>query len=176
MMKYTILFILLNLAGQACKTRASIQQANHKEAPPAVQLGVNTEGAAEDKIVYLTFEVQLIDSTLDLYSFTLKHKVLAAGRLKENFGGAPYIADSNALFYQLATDTTTTRQLVKIQNPLRKTIEYSPAERQLEVKTIYRTKGDLTIRFQMEKGIRYLSFYKLQPHSATLKRIYHALL
>lgn len=172
MKQLSCLFVLLSLVHQGCHSPSNIQKESNKL--PAQQLNLD-KSAAENKIVFLTFEVSLVDSAQDSYSFLLKNKTFSEGLLKKSALTTSDPVQSGYLYYQLSSEPSAPKNLVKVQNPLQRTYEF-PSEQtgSLEQRTLSNKTGNLTIRFQYQKELKYLTFYKPQTPTLTLKRVYYA--
>jgi hypothetical protein len=172
MKQLSCLFVLLSLVHHGCHSHSNIQKAGNEL--PAQKLNLD-KSAVENKIVFLTFEVSLVDSAQDSYSFLLKNKTFSEGILKKSALTTSEPVQSGYLYYQLSSAPSTPKNLVKVQNPLQPTYEFTSEQTgSLERRTISNKRGTLTIRFQYQKELKYLTFYKPQTQTLTLKRVYHA--
>jgi hypothetical protein len=171
MKQLSCLFVLLSLVHHGCHSLSNTQKAGNEL--PAQQLNLD-KSAAENKIVFLTFEVSLVDSAQDSYSFLLKNKTFSEGLLKKSALTTSEPVRSGYLYYHLSSEPSAPKNLVKVQNPLQPTYEFTSEQMgSLERRTLSNKKGNLTIRFQYQKDLKYLTFYKPQTQTLTLKRIYH---
>ncbi|MHA4844815.1 hypothetical protein ACX0G7_11660 [Flavitalea antarctica] len=172
MKQLSCLFILLSLIFHGCHSLSNVQKAPNEL--PAQQLNLD-KNAAENKIVFLTFEVSLVDSAQDVYSFRLKNKTFSEGLLKKSALTTSEPVQPGYLYYQLSSEPSTGKNLVKVQNPLQPTYEFTSEQSgSLDRRTLTNKRGDLTIRFQYQKELKYLTFYKPVPQTLTLKKVYHA--
>lgn len=129
---------------------------------------------ADKKILFLTLGITLTDSVQDTYKFDLHNTVFAEGRIPRNPSEAELAPEPYNLYCELSDENKKRIELITVKNPLLSLIEYSPEPGKLEKKLFIQQKGEIFLRFQFSKSIKYLTIYK--PHSdlRTLKKIYHA--
>lgn len=139
-------------------------------------LELNKNGDALNKIVFLTYEVVLVDSAKDEYSFALVDKKFSPGTLKKDMSPSDEIKDPAYFYYEFGGAQDKPNKQYKVLNPLNLTLEYPEDNGALNKKTVYKKKGELTIRFQYEQSLKSLSIFKVKPSSLTLKKIYDATL
>lgn len=156
-----------------CHSPLKSQNSNGVTSPG---LALNKNGDALNKIVFLTFEVTLVDSVKDEYSFSLLHKNFSVGTLKKDLSLNDERKDDAYLYYGFEGAADKPNKQYKVLNPLVLTLEYPEDNGALNKKTVYKKKGELTIRFQYEQNLKSISIFKVKPGSLTLKKIYDATL
>jgi hypothetical protein len=151
------------------------QNSQNKMARPIENLQLNTDNQALNKIVFLTFEVTLLDSAQEEYGFRLINKTFSNGVLKKERSGAVEPTDRGFLYYTLE-ENNTKAIFAKVPDPLEMQLEYPGENQAMEKKTFYRNKGEVTLRFQFEQNSKTISIFKVAHHSLTLKKVYYATL
>lgn len=140
---------------------------------PTEQLALNKNGAATNKIVFLTYKVTY-DSIKQQHNFRLINKVFADGELNPNtLSEQPYVEPN--YFYCEVSGTPST-QYNKVEDPLNIIREYPPDETsgKLTKVEIHQPEGEITLRFQYTPGVKNLLIKIPFPHSQKLKTIYYA--
>jgi hypothetical protein len=134
-----------------------------------------TPGSDSSRILFLTYELELVDSTSDTYRCTLKRSFFAPGKLNTNNEEGDYVA-ANYLYYQLTDADGKKGQLIKIRNPLMMDYEFPVEGNQLSRATVISKKAECTIRFQWQGSYKNISIFSAAPKSSTAKKIYDAAL
>ncbi|MEP7109670.1 MAG: hypothetical protein ABI760_16870 [Ferruginibacter sp.] len=140
----------------------------------AVKLNVSNGENAENKIIFLTFQMTLADSIKDTYTFTVTNTIFAEGILNKNSFISDMPVEPYNLYCEITDDTKKRVDMIKVQNPLLKVFEYSPDKTILEKRLFISNTGELFLRFQLTKNSKYLTIFKPQPDLQTLKKIYYA--
>lgn len=140
----------------------------------AENLNISTGNYADNKILFVNFLVELVDSVKGDYKFTLSSSTLADGTLLKNAFLEKNTYEPYQLYCELSDEEHQQVEMIKMQDPLLKVFEYSPDKKNLEKKLIPSKTGELHLRFQYTKKTKYLTIYKPNPDLRTLKIIYHA--
>ena len=148
-------------------------QGQFKDVQPE-KLNVSNKENAENKIVFLTFQMTLTDSVKDTYTFTVTNTIFAEGILNKKSFNSDIPIEPYYLYCEITDDSKKRVDMIKVQNPLTKVFEYSPDKVALEKKLFTSNTGELYIRFQFNKNSKYLTIYKPQSDLQTLKKIYYA--
>ncbi len=149
------------------------QISQNKMTRPLEDLQINKDNQALNKIVFLTFEVSLIDSAREEYGFRLINKTFSTGTLKKETKSNLGPTGRGFLYYTL--DENNNKPIfAKVPDPLEMLVEYPGENQSMEKKTFYRNKGEITIRFQFEKNAKTISIFKVSRNSQTLKKVYYA--
>ncbi|MEO6328061.1 MAG: hypothetical protein ABIO55_03980 [Ginsengibacter sp.] len=156
----------------SCSTQHKSQ--NQFKEQPAEKLNVSNRENAENKIVFLTLQMTLADSLKDTYSFSLTNIIFAEGALGKNLFNNDIPVEPHYLYCEITDERKKRVEVIKVQNPLMKVFEYSADKQTLEKKLFTSNTGELFLRFQFTKISKYLTIYKPQPGSLTLKKIYYA--
>jgi hypothetical protein len=167
MSKCIVISILVSVLFLQCRT----SQTGLRR--PTEKLTLNKDGAASNKIVFLTYKVTY-DSLKQEHSFLLINKVFADGELNPNtLSEQPYI--ESRYFYCEVTGTPAT-QYNKVEDPLNIIREYPADETsgKLTKVEIHPAEGEITLRFQYTAGVKSLLIKVPFPHSQKLKTIYYA--
>jgi hypothetical protein len=138
------------------------------------KLNVANKENSENKILFLTLRMTLSDSTRDIYQFTVINSLFKDGTLNTNSFQHDGSIEPYHLYCEITDDNKKRTDLIKVQNPLLKVVEYSPDKERLEKKVLVSNTGEIYLRFQFSKSSRYLTIYKPQPDLRTLKKIYYA--
>lgn len=138
------------------------------------KLNVSSSEGSETKILFLTLNMTLTDSASDTYKFSLVKSIFAEGQLHKNSLKQEASIEPYYLYCEITDDDKKRIDLIKVQNPLLKVIEYSPEIGTLEKKLFVSKTGEIYLRFQFSKASKYLTIYKPQTDLRTLKKIYHA--
>lgn len=162
-----IIIISLSCSSQ----RKSQNQSNNLKAE---KLNVSSRENAENKIVFLTLNMTLLDSVKDTYSFTLTNTIFAEGTLQKKSFNNNISIEPFYLYCEISDESKKRIDMIKVQNPLMKVFEYSPDKTILEKKLFTSTSGELYLRFQFTRNSKYLTIYKPQNDLQTLKKIYYA--
>ena len=166
---FPVLFVLMfGNCSAPLKVQHSSEGLNDK-------LEINKNGTALNKIVFLTFEVTLVDSINDLYNFKLKNTLFAPGLLKQNKLDDQMAIEPYYFYYQVSGENQKLKTYQKVQNPLQTVYEYA-GENGLNKKLIQKRSGEMIVRFNYNKDSKYISFFKPDNNTKTFKTIYHALL
>jgi hypothetical protein len=167
-----VFFLILVICCFGCTPR---QISQNKMSRPSEDLQLNKDNQALNKIVFLTFEVALIDSASEVYGFRLINKTFSTGTLKKETQGNLESNDRGYLYYTL-DENNTTSTFSKVPDPLEMILEYPVENQSMEKKTFYRKKGEITLRFQFKKSSKTISIFKVAHNSQTLKNVYYATL
>ena len=152
----------------ACSTPKKITKAKGNN------LNVAGKENAENKILFLTFNITLVDSVSDTHVVSLVYAAFAPGRLHQNAFRSDTSLDPYYLYCEIAGDDKKRTTLLKVQNPLFTVLEYSPEPGILNKKLFVKKSGEISLRFQYTKASKYLTIYKPDSGLRTLKKIYHA--
>jgi hypothetical protein len=166
MPKCFVISILISLFFLQCHTANGLRR-------PTERLSLNKDGAAANKIVFLTYKVTY-DTTKQEYTFKLTNKVFADGQLNPNMlSEQPYIEPG--YFYCEITGFAQT-QYNKVEDPLNIIREYpsEDATGKLTKVEIHQSEGEITLRFQYSPDVKSLLIKKPFPHSQKFKTIYYA--
>jgi hypothetical protein len=155
MIKKTVSFILLLLI-----TRLATAQ---------------TTGSDSSRILFLTYELELIDSSSDTYRCTLKRSFFVPGKLNAIAGDGDYVT-ANYLQYQLTDADGKKGQLIKIHNPLAVDYEFPVEGNKLSRTTVKSKRAECTIRLQWQDSYKNISIFSTATKSSTAKKIYDAAL
>lgn len=166
-----VIFILLTVSG--CRVGGRSGNSTNRKAE---DLKVNIQGTAKDKIVFLTFKVQLQDSLRDIYKFTLTRSSVKDGVLKKADLHEETIIEPNYLYVDYTGKKERASALMKVPDPLCTLYEYPGEQHQsLIKKVIKKQEGVLNIRLQFDPANTNIYIYKNSAASGrTLKEIYHA--
>jgi hypothetical protein len=140
---------------------------------PTDKLTLNKDGAALNKIVFLTYKVRY-DSLQQQHSFQLINKIFADGELNPNTLAEQSYIEPDYLYCEV-TGTPAT-QYNKVEDPLLLIREYPADEHsgQLTKVEIRQPEGEITLRFQYMPGVKNILIKIPYPHSQKLKTIYYA--
>ncbi len=141
---------------------------------PVEKLNLSNSENGEDKILFLTLNMTMTDSVMDTYKFAVTNTIFAKGILNGNPFKNDIVIEPYNLYCEISDDKKKRVDLIKVQNPLLKVFEYSPDKEKLEKKLFVSKTGELFLRFQFSKNAKYLTIYKPQADSGTLKIIYYA--
>jgi hypothetical protein len=134
-----------------------------------------TPGSDSSKILFLTYELEMVDSAAATYRCTLKRSFMAPGKLTANNNEGDYVA-ANYLEYQVTEADGRKGQLIKIRNPLMMDYEFPVEGNQLSRATIASKKAECTIRLQWQGSYKNISIFSTANKSSTAKKIYDAAL
>ena len=171
MLKQTSFLLLTLTCFCFCNSPLKTQRSGLVTRP---MLELNKSGDALNKIVFLTYEVVLVDSAKDEYSFSLVNKTFSNGTLKKDLAPNDEIKDASYFYYEFAGGQNKLNKQYKVLNPLNLTLEYPEENGTLNKKTVSKKKGELTIRFVYEEQLKSISIFKVTPNSINLKKIYNA--
>ncbi len=138
------------------------------------QLNLEKNTNLINRIAFLTFEITMTDSIADLYTISLKKSIFADGLLKKSEAGIGISPEPNYLYYQLTKENKQGDSFEKVQNPLFMIYEYPGDNGSLNKQAVRKKSGEFVIRFQYEKALKFISFFKPSTNSKSLKKIYHA--
>ena len=173
MLKQSSIILLSLTCFWFCHSPLKSQRSGNAKTP---LLELNKNGDALNKIVFLTYEVALVDSTKDEYSFVLVNKKFSEGSLKKDSAPLDEVKDPAYFYYEFAGAEDKPNKQYKVLNPLKLTLEYPEDNGALNKKTVYKKKGEFIIRFQYVQSLKSISIFKVKPSSLTLKKIYDATL
>ncbi len=134
-----------------------------------------TPGSDSSRILFLTYELELVDSASASYRCTLKRSFLVPGKLTANADEGDYVA-ANYLQYQLTDADGKKGQLIKIRNPLMMDYEFPVEGNKLSRATVKSKKAECTIRLQWQNSYKNISIFGAAAQSSTAKKIYDAAL
>ncbi len=124
-----------------------------------------------NKIVFLTLEVSLKDSVNDVYFFQQRSVRYTEGQVKKQFLPEGY--EPGSLYVVIKDDDGKVIESYSVPDPLNQIFETSDEKTGAMAKHIVRReKGELFLRFNLNKETKYLSIYKLS--SGQLKQLYEA--
>jgi hypothetical protein len=170
--RFTLLACLFFLL--ACSSSNQTNQTKSQE--PVIQpVLLHLPDSGIGKIVFLSFDMSVIDSAKDSYQFILKNKQFVEGQLK-----AKNLLHGNAmepqyLYCEIANSSGEKSPMIPVPNPLYRVYEYPADEKNaLNKITLTHKQGELFVRFQWQPNDTYLSIYKPSLDLLTFKQIYYA--
>lgn len=140
---------------------------------PEEKLNLGDHQSKDNTILFLTLSMAITDSVKDTYKFAVTNTIFAKGILNVNPFKNDVVIEPYNLYCEISDDKKKRVDLIKVQNPLLKVFEYSPDKEKLEKKLFISRTGELFLRFQFSKNAKYLTIYKPQADSRTLKMIYY---
>jgi hypothetical protein len=140
---------------------------------PTDKLTLNKDGAALNKIIFLTYRVTY-DSLKQQHNFQLINKIFADGELNPNTLAEQPSIEPN--YFYCEVNGTAAIQYNKVEDPLHVIREYPSDENsgKLTKVEIHQPEGEITLRFQYIPGVKKLLIKIPFPHSQKLKTIYYA--
>ncbi|MFY0255143.1 hypothetical protein ACDQ55_14440 [Chitinophaga sp. 30R24] len=154
-----------------CKTSGNVLSRNNFQVDK-LQL-LNDSGAA-GKIIFLTYRVSY-DSAQQVYRFMLVNKQFSEGRLGPDALSERPIPEKNYFICEIKGSNNT--QYIKEQDPLNREVEYpgDPTNDAALARTVITApEGELTIRFQYQDDMQFLTIQAFNNNNAHLKTIYRA--
>jgi len=156
-----------------CTQCRSTRTANRGVRKPTEKLALNVNGAALNKIVFLTYKVTY-DSATQQYNFRLLNKYFADGELNPNMLAEQAYIEPGYFFCEITGAEKT--QYNRVEDPLQ-LVREGPSDDdsgKLTKVVVHQSEGEISLRFQYLPGSKQL-FIKIPfPHSHQLKTIYHA--
>ena len=171
MLKYYFISLLISSA-VSIGCNSSNKLINTAKTDTISHLNLNIK--ENNKIVFLTFDMSLIDSTKDRYSFTLINKIISEGILKKHLFKEEKSIEKNYLYISFSNQGGQESDWIKVNDPLNMLYEYPTSENNdLGKSVISQNKGILTFRFQADSNFNFISIYK-PTADLKLKKIYYA--
>ena len=168
---YSILLVIVLLQLMACSSSNKLSNSKSEIIPT-----LNLDLKDNSKIAFLTFNMSLLDSIKDTYSFTLVNKICSKGVLKKQFYTDEVLIEKNYLYIQCSNTEGQVSKWIKVNDPLNMVYEYPASENNDLGKAVFASKqGILTFRFQCDSSYNFLSIYK-PTTDLQLKKIYYAAL
>ena len=170
MNKYNFIFLIVIIClTSACRHANKLHNAETANLP---HLNLNLK--ENNKIVFLTFNMLLVDSIKDTYSFSLVNKISSEGNLKKNLYEDELMIEKNYLYIKFSNGEGQESNWLKVEDPLSMLYEYPASENNDLGKTVVnKKKGELSFRFQSDSSYNLISIYKPATNNQ-LKKIYYA--
>lgn len=166
---WIITAVLFVLAGcRSAKMDSASKKKKDDKALQSLRLERNDDG---NKIVFLTLELSLKDSVNDVYFFQQRSARYTEGQVKKQFLPEGY--EPGSLYVVIKDDDGKVIESYSVPDPLNQIFETSDEKTGAMAKHIVRReKGELFLRFNLNKETKYLSIFKLS--SGQLKQLYEA--
>ena len=168
---YTGILLMLLMTG--CKTTKTGLGKSDNVAMQQLNLGKFDDST--NKIVFLTFDVTLIDSAGETYLFKPVNKTFADGILKKRNINKTENPEQGYFYCELSDNKKQTIDLIKTEDPLNRVYEFPSDGSNALGKALVKTRSaSLFLRFQYNSNAKYLGVYKFSSLTKKFKNIYYA--